>query len=113
MSGYLSARPVGIRKSWRRVEFAPAEADWCIKQIGETYMPMAARIEFELELAEIIEAHYFKDRGGRIRRVEIAFSNGRMVSRRWHKRGNIIQFKPLPGAGLKLLQSNTLEKGND
>lgn len=73
-------------------------------------LPEYIRIQIVKDERVPLEAHYFKDRKGRFRRAEVAFTDGRMVARSWHTSGNTITLKPVPLAAQKqLIQMNADE----
>ena len=73
----LSERPVGTRRSWRRKVLGP--------EIGHA---MLAKLTiFPAEMSPPTEAQMFTDRRGRVRRVEVAYTNGRTLSFRRRSSG--------------------------
>lgn len=75
----LSPRPRGIRKSWKRT--IPG-IYWALSLIG----PYLARRE-----DKPAEVQAFYDRRKRLRRVEIAWSDGMIVSKSFTLRGSIVR----------------------
>ena len=79
----LSPRPRGLRRSWTRDKAATCES------IG-AYLASHPLVDAEA-WGVPIEAQQFKDRQGRLRRVEAAYANGRALSYSRTMSGNVMR----------------------
>lgn len=84
-------RPVGVRRSWRRVDSDPATMGRFLRASTWLVQP---------EWGDPIEAVEFRARGGALRRVEAKFANGRLISISWRRDGKRIERVRSWGGGL-------------
>lgn len=82
MTGRLPDRPVGVRRDWRKVTPDLAELGERLRRCSWTVEPA---------WGDPIEAAEYRHPGGRLRRVEALFANGRRVSISYLKRGGRIE----------------------
>ena len=82
MKRYLSERPVGTRKSWKRSEPDLAVLGERLRRISFGYQP---------EWGDPVAAYEFRERKGPLRRVEAIFGNGRHVSISYRRDGHRVE----------------------
>lgn len=79
----LSPRPVGVRRGWKRSEPDMATLGDLLRRNCSLVSP---------DWGDPIEGQGFRERKGMLRRVDAAWTNGRIVSISYTRKGTVIRF---------------------